>query len=250
MEFWEGIELRRSWVFSGWVLLWLAVAGVISWLLGLGEVLRASIAAGHLLDWVMGGLCLLWLIVLLKAPWDLYFQARAVAFELQRSRERRVALASGREEYVRAVRQRLGLLAVGAHLFSAALVAAITALTGGRVGYYFAGFYLVSTAFRPVVAGYVYLWRKLRAIGEEARYPREDVVEIRARLEQQEDTLRTLTRQWEAWREEWRRESRDLRQHVQALGRHFETVATSLTEDQEVLRGIQALARLVARSTE
>src|SRR5438093_8607931 len=104
-----------------WALFWLAVAGVVAWLLGLGAVVRASIAAGHLLDWVMGGLCLLWLIVILKAPWDLFFQAQAVAFELQRAKERKVAVLPGREEYVLRLRGRLAGLAVGAHLLSAAL---------------------------------------------------------------------------------------------------------------------------------
>ena len=40
----------------------------------------------------MGVLCFLWLLVILKAPWDLYFQALQVSFEMQRSRERQIAL--------------------------------------------------------------------------------------------------------------------------------------------------------------
>src|SRR5205814_658943 len=147
-----------------WAIFLLAVAGIAAWLLGLGQVVRASMAAGHLLDWVMGGLCLLWLIVILKAPWDLFFQAQAVAFELQRAKERKVAVLPGREEYVQRLRGRLAALAVGAHLLSAALVAGVAAFTGGKVGYYFALFYLVSTLFRPALAGYVYLSRKLRAL--------------------------------------------------------------------------------------
>src|ERR1051326_2783803 len=81
MWLWESRESMGGWR----LLAALVVAGAVAWLLGLGEVVRASIAAGHMLDWLMGGLCLLWLIVILKAPWDLYFKAREVAFELQRS---------------------------------------------------------------------------------------------------------------------------------------------------------------------
>jgi hypothetical protein len=54
-----------------WTLFWLAVGGLVAWALGLDDIVRASIAAGHLLDWIMGGLCLVWLILILKAPWDL-----------------------------------------------------------------------------------------------------------------------------------------------------------------------------------
>src|SRR5205085_10710148 len=98
------------------------------------EVVRTSIAAGQLLDWVMGIFCLGWLLAILKIPWDLYFQATEVSFEQQRSRERQVALQPGREEYIRTLRRRLGWLAVGAHLFSALLIAGITRFTGGQVG--------------------------------------------------------------------------------------------------------------------
>jgi hypothetical protein len=117
--------MKTFWATLGGVFL-IAILGVVIWLLGLGSVVRASVAAGHLLDWVMGGLCLLWLLVILKAPWDLYFQAHEVSFELQRSRERNVAIVEGREAYLSKLRQRLGWLAVGAHLLSAALAAGIT----------------------------------------------------------------------------------------------------------------------------
>lgn len=175
----------------------MAVLALMARFLGLEDILRDAVASGRLLDWVMGALCLLWLLVILKAPWDLYFQASAVAFEQERSRERSVVLAAGRAEYVQTLRRRLGLLAVGAHLVSAALIAAIAFLTGERqVGYWFAVFYLVSTVFRPAVAGYAYLAQKLSTVGEEARYPREDIAEMRARLSAAEDLslqLRTKT---------------------------------------------------------
>jgi hypothetical protein len=239
----------------GWALFGLALAALAAWLLGLGETLRGAIAAGHLLDWVMGGLCLAWLIVLLKAPWDLYFQAQAVAFELDRSRERGIVVAAGREEYVRRLRRRLGWLAIGAHLFSALLVAALAWFAGRAVGYYFAGFYLVSTLFRPTVAGYVYLTHKLRAIGHEARYPREDVVELRERVHWLEITTRTLSEQVDQWRVAVEREasaraddSRELRQTIHAVSRELEASVSRLTDNREVIAGLQAFVRLVAQS--
>jgi hypothetical protein len=233
-----------------WTVLSIAVIGILAWLLGFGEVLRASLAAGHFLDWLMGGLCLAWLIVILKAPWDLYFQAQEVVFELQRSRERGIPVGEGREQYLRTLRRRLCWLSVAAHLFSAALVGVVAYFAGHTVGYYFAAFYLVSTAFRPAVAGYFYLARKLSAIATEVRYPREDVVEMRVRLDQQEKTVRDLTRHLERLREELQAEHRSLRQSVNALSREFEATASGLTDNQEVIKGIQALARMVAHSTQ
>ena len=63
------------------MLVGLAIIAVAGKFLGLEDIIRRSIEAGHLLDWVMGGFSLVWLMVILKAPWDLFFQANAVAFE-------------------------------------------------------------------------------------------------------------------------------------------------------------------------
>lgn len=232
------------------------VIGTIAWLLGLDDLVRHSLTTGHLLDWGMGALCLLWLLIVLTVPWNLYFQAHEVAFELQRSREREVQVPREREAYIARLRKRLGWLAVGLHLFSAALIAVLATLAGRSIGYYFAVFYLISTGFRPILAGYVYLRRKLKAIHEEVRYPREDVVELRQRLQTLEFSVRDLTNQIsvaqkEAQQEIWIREAetRDLRQSVHAIGREFETTVSRLTDNQEVIRGIQAFVRLIAQST-
>lgn len=234
----------------------MAILALMARFLGLEDILRDAIASGRLLDWIMGALCLLWLLVILKAPWDLYFQASAVAFEQERSRERAVTLTPGRTEYIQTLRRRLGLLAVGAHLGSAALIAAIAFLTGERqVGYWFAVFYLVSTVFRPAIAGYAYLSRKLAAVGEEARYPREDIAEMRARLSIAEDHSRqlradtdTLRSQLEAEATARAEESRELRERQNALAREFEVTTSRLTDNREVISGIQAFVRLIAGS--
>ncbi|MBC8100985.1 MAG: hypothetical protein H7Z41_00155 [Cytophagales bacterium] len=234
----------------------LAVLAVLARFAGLDDLFRDALASGHLLDWLMGTFCLLWLLVILKAPWDLFFQASAVAFEQERSRERSVALTAGRAEYVRTLRGRLGLLAVGAHLGSAALVASVAYLTGEhQVGYWFALFYLVSTVFRPAVAGYAYLSQKLSAVGEEARYPREDIAEMRGRLAAAEELSRDLTSEigglrtrLETESEERSAEARDLRERQNALAREFEVTTSRLTDNREVISGIQAFVRLIAGS--
>ena len=224
------------------VLVGIAILAVLARFLGLEDIVRDAIASGRLLDWVMGALCLLWLLVILKAPWDLYFQA--------------VILTPGRTEYILTLRRRLGLLAVGAHLGSAALISAIAFLTGERqVGYWFAVFYLVSTVFRPAVAGYAYLSRKLSAVGEEARYPREDIAEMRGRLSLAEETAKQTRSELDSLRvlletetTERAEESRDLRERQNALAREFEVTTSRLTDNKEVISGIQAFVRLIAGS--
>ena len=204
----------------------------------------------------MGALCLVWLLVLLKAPWDLYFQAREVAFDQERAQERKIAVAPGRIAYLRRLQRGLAALAVGAHLASAVFVAAVTHYGGGGVGYYFAVFYLVATFFRPLVAAYVYLTRKLFAIGRETRYPREDVVELLAITRRQRNALRDAQKQIKTLRDaldteaaERRDEQNALRQRMYAMSREFETTLTRLTDNQDVIKGIQAFARLMAQAT-
>jgi hypothetical protein len=246
------------------VVVGLAVIVLAARFLGLEDFIRRSIEAGHLLDWVMGSLSLVWLLVILKAPWDLYFQAQAVAFEQQRSRERGIELTAGRETYVVGVRRRLLWFAIGAHLFSAALIAGVTYFTKATTGYYFAAFYLLSTLFRPTVAAYVYLAEKLKAVGEESRYPREDVEELRRRVDHAEAVARAQGDDLSAVREELahaeaRAEARatelemqitDQRQRLHALTREFEATVSRLTDNQEVIKGIQAFVRLIRNSAE
>jgi len=224
-------------------------------LLGLNTIQHLGISPISSLDWLMGTVCLVWLVIVLKVPWDLYFQAQSVHFEIKRSHERGVPVIAGREPYINQLRRRLGWLAVGCHLASALLVAGITRYTGGQVGYLFAVFYLVSTAFRPAAAGYAYLYEKLRNIATEVRYPREDIVEVRDRLKVQEDKTESLDKRVDELtetlnqeRNERENETREIRQNIHAIGREFEMTVSRLTDNQEVIRGIQAFVRLVSQS--
>jgi hypothetical protein len=198
----------------------------------------------HLLDWVMGALCFAWLLVLLKAPWDLYFQAHTVAFEQARARERGIVVLDGRESYIQRVRGRLLWLALGAHALSAILAAGVAFFTHGAVGYWFSGFFLISTLFRPLLAGYYFLWEKLKALLTETNYPREDVIELRERVDLLEGQLKTAQKTDEV-REE---ELMALRARLAAIGAEFEGTLSRLTDQKAVIDGLQAIARLIARS--
>jgi hypothetical protein len=83
--------------------------GVIA---GVAALLRAfgiAISTSQILDVATGALCLVWLIVILKAPWDLFFEARAVSFDLKRSRELGIKQTSpaDREAQLRTLARRL-----------------------------------------------------------------------------------------------------------------------------------------------
>ena len=221
-------------------------------LLGLDGLVRESIAEGRLLDWVMGSLSLLWLLVLLKAPWDLFFQAHIAAFEQQRARERGIVLEAGREQYITVLRRRLLAIAIGSHVGSALIIASVAFFTHRAVGYWFAGFYLIATLFRPALAGYAYLRERLTRLTEETAYPRQDVAELRSRVAALEIELaqRRETAQQEVQTQEIRaqhqaQELAVLRQRVAQIGQEFESAASRFTDQKSVIEGLQAIARLV-----
>ena len=233
-----------------------AVALGASWLLGLGDVARDAILSVSWPEVIVGGFCLVWLFVLLKAPWDLFFQAQTVVDELARSRESGIRVDAARETYVLRLRRRLLVIALGAHLLSAGLSAAIAMFGGGVIGWWFAAFYLLSTGFRPAVSAYRHLMRRLIQMFEEARFPREDVLEMRGRVVRHDGEIpalreridhleRALARETEA-REA---DDRELRGNVEATAREMEKSLSRLTDNQDVVRGIQAFVRLVSHSS-
>src|SRR6266545_3622999 len=193
------------------------------------------------LSLMLGALCLLWLMLLLTVPWNLYFQARALIHEIRVSRGRGITVSPEQEPEARRIARLMRRFAVGAHLVSAALVALITYLSGGAVGYYFAGLFLLSTFFRPAGAYFGYLRRRMTEMLREVKHPRDDLIEVLGRLDRltiETKALRTLV-------EESKGRDQALHVKLDAHGRQFEHSLSRLTDNQEVIAGLKAFLRLV-----
>lgn len=212
-----------------------------------------------------GALCLGWLVLLLTVPWNLYFQARGLQEEIRAAKERGLHLplpAESREEAGR-IAARMKLAAIGAHVLSAVLIAAITYFSGAEIGYYFAAFYLASTSFRPAGAWFAHLRRRLDAMRREVRFPRDDILALKERvnfLEMRAQNLRATTEQLHsadlATEERLAdlsvttaRSARELDRRLDALGRQFEDTVAQLTDNREVIAGIKAFLRLLRAET-
>jgi hypothetical protein len=149
-------------------------------------------AASVALDAVAGIVCLVWLLVILKVPWDLYFETRNVLFEMKRSAERHLAVNEDRRRYVQRLQRRTLAIAVTTHFVSAGAIALLTYWSNGKVGYYFAVFYIAATFFRPASRSYYFLMAQLKEIGKEVKYPREDVVKLLHQVEEVRDKIKSL----------------------------------------------------------
>ncbi|MFE2870859.1 MULTISPECIES: hypothetical protein [unclassified Embleya] len=206
-----------------------------------------------------GALCLFWLIMVLTVPWNLHFQARRLIREIAISRERGLAVPEAREPEARRIARRLLWGAIGAHVVSAAVIALITWISGGVVGYWFAGFYLLSTLFRPGQAYLEHLGQRLRSMLREVTHPREDVLALIDRVTTLERRveglderttvlietvalLKTTTGQ-DAERATEQFHAADRK--IDALGRRFEDTISQLTDNREVISGIKAFLRLL-----
>lgn len=230
----------------------------------------------------LGAVSLYWLLIITTVPWNLYFRARAVRNEIAVSHRRRISVRAGHKAEVRRLEKRLLWLAVAGHVFSAAIVAAITYVSGHELGYYFAAFYLLSCLFRPVTAYLGYLRARIALLLRETTYPRDDIVELLTRFEElgaQVVTLRNtasegqerLSRELDEVRNDLRGSSARLREDVRlaresaegdrgavrerveeverrtaALVRHFDSAVDGLTDQRELLDGIRAFVRLAS----
>ena len=206
---------------------------------------------------IVGVGCLAWLVVIVVLPWNLFFQARHLLNEIARSRERGVTVALAQEEKARAVAGRMLRISIGLHVGSAVVVGAGSFVYGERVGYIFAGLFLLSTLFRPAVEYHRYLRRLLSDALVEIKYPRDDVVQlvadVKALLRTTDEhgrQLDALSREDDRLRRDLEAKSDDARRRLDAVARRFEETIDRLTDNQEIISGIKAFLRLVQKKNE
>ncbi|MCS6808197.1 MAG: hypothetical protein RML40_06135 [Bacteroidota bacterium] len=144
------------------------------------------------LDWTIGLLTLLWLITIVTVPWNIYFQTRTVLAEAEESRRRAIPVAEDKIAYTKRWSERALLLALGLHLATAAGMYALSVAGISFIGYFGAGAALILTFVRPIARGYDYVRKRLSAILQEITYPREDVVTLKNKLADLENTVKAL----------------------------------------------------------
>ena len=205
----------------------------------------------------MGATCLAWLVLIVVLPWNVYFQARRVLFEVDRSRQRGLPVNAAQEAEARRVAVRMLRVAIGLHLGSAGLMALGSWLYERPLGYAFAGLYLLTTLFRPAVEYYRALTRRLGDFLDETKYPRDDarklVEDVRDVVRQQASQHKAMEVLGEHLAEvERAAEARDFesRRKLEAIARRFEETIDRLTDNQEIISGIKAFLRLVQQPKE
>ena len=246
-----------------------AAALLFAWLGRLAGVPLATLLAIG-----AGGVALAWLIVLVTVPWNLYFAARQVVADMAVSRERGITVREVQEAEAERLARRMLRLALGAPVGTAAVVAVITYFSGATAGYYFAGFYLLSTAIRPAVAYVAHVRDRIKVLTRESTYPRDDVASLKRRVdlatkavgELREELRRTgstlagdiaharqllttdLARvqdEQAADRTASRNRDDDLGRRIDQMVRRIEATLDGISDHQELLTGLRALVRMI-----
>ncbi|WP_306321145.1 MULTISPECIES: hypothetical protein [unclassified Streptomyces] len=206
-----------------------------------------------------GAVCLLWLVLLLTVPWNLYFRARAVVHEAGVSREKGLAVPADRDAEAARIATVMLRLALGAHLVTGAVTVLAAWATGRKAGYWLAGFYLLSTVFRPAGGYFGALRRRLVTLHSEVRFPRDDVGELKTAVtalrkgltvteEKSEETYRALAelrRSVDAVGLSTHQRADHVEQRFEALTREFDSTLNRLTDNQEIITGLKAFLRML-----
>ena len=210
---------------------------------------------------------------ILKLPWDLYFEARSLLLDQRESIARGIDISKDDQDYAKKTSYRLFFLCLAIHFLAAGLSAGISYFSGGKIGYAFAGFFLVSTLFRPLGAFYQHMKARLNSMRSRAKYPREDVlsllkkvkhlesgfdargqtlsqeaVERQQRFEEFSRELQRAERRQNCLEEKITSKSQDYSAKVDRVLREFQDSISRLTSEKEILEGMRAFVRLVKES--
>jgi hypothetical protein len=259
-------DLQRSMI-KWWamILLGAAAALLFTWL---GRL--AGVPVSTLLTIGAGGVALAWLVVLVTVPWNLYFAARRAVAEMAVSRGRGITVPAAYGGEARQIGRRMLWFALGAHIATALAAALITYVSGATIGYYFAGFYLLSAAIRPVVAYFAHVRERITTMTRESRHPRDDIASLKFKVDAlahmtdefrrtesrlAEDIAHTrqlltsdLSRLQDAQAEDRaaaRSRHDDLARRIDQVVYRMESTLDGLSDHQELLTGIRALVRMI-----
>ncbi|MEM1054269.1 MAG: hypothetical protein AAGI52_01985 [Bacteroidota bacterium] len=244
----------------------LAVATVVT-LLGLAvlAVLRLlDIPSGDLVDWAIGLGSIWWILLITTVPWNVRFDALAALRESEVSARRGVEVDTDEEAQVRIIARRALIIALVLHAVTAVALFLVAWAGWSPVGYAGAATALGLTFARPSARVYAYLTQRLRAFQRDVQHPREDIVELRARVRGVEEMLDLETET--AWASQLRDQFREMALSHDQLATEVEGAATAnaaehrrleqeyraalatVTEDRQFVEHLREIVRFVRRA--
>jgi hypothetical protein len=169
---------------SGLLFVALLAFSLLNWL---------QIPAGNLWDWAIGIGIFEWTILIVTVPWNIYFKAKTVAQVGKESQLQGIEVEARQIQYASGVATKSLVVAIGLHLLTAGGLywLAISGIT--PLGYWSSIGVLLLTLLRPAISTYEYLAERLSTMQQQFTYPRNDILELRDRFQQLEDSVERLT---------------------------------------------------------
>jgi hypothetical protein len=100
------------------------------------------------------------------------------------SRERGISVRAPYDAEAARISRRMRTLALSAYLTTAVAPALIAYVSGSKAGYYVAGIFLLSTAFRPASAYVTHVRERIMVLTRESTHPRDDAAALREKAEE------------------------------------------------------------------
>jgi hypothetical protein len=240
------IQVNPMGNFIGWLgallLIFLAGFGLTQWL---------NLPFGNFIDWGIGASIFVWLIIIVTVPWNVYFQSKAVLNQATISKEKGINVDDNQLPYVKSLAQKSLGLALALHVISAIALYVLASSGIGTIGYVGAIAALLLTILRPAISAYEYISQRLSAIYQQIDYPREDVMELRQRFANLEESVRQINEQLSSenpysWVTKYAQFSEETRKDLSRLGANLEDLRATNERDHErlVRESRQAIAQL------
>ena len=209
------------------------------------------VPVGNLVDWLVGVGIAWWLAVLTTLPWNAHFAALQVVEEAQASRAKGIAVNEEHVAYARRIAGRFRGVAVALHLLTAAVLFGLAYFHVVAVGYPAAIAALALTFARPAARAYEHLAERLRLMQHQMHYPREDVVELRTRVEELEAQLKSANHalnaeETDSWAYQVAQAQATVRRQLDRLDAQLEELTRANAREHEALarQTAQEIAKL------
>ena len=198
------------------------------------------VSTGRLVDWLVGVAILWWLAAVTILPWNAHFAALDVVEQARDARSYGLEVPDNTVAYAQRVATRFKQGALGLHVLTAAGLFALAYYHVVPLGYTAAIAALALTVVRPAQRAYEHLATRLRNLGQQIRYPRQDVAELRNRVQAVESVLEELENRLDPDREgSWAYRQNvtvtALRQTIDRLDGRFEELTRQNARDHEAL---------------
>lgn len=135
--------------------------------------------SGVAIYWVLSGLVIL--------PWNIYFAADDALEEIRQTQEKGGKINDYDKEYATATKKKARFWAILLHIFTALVFFILAIFTQyGTICYVAAGAALGLTGLRPAIRTMEHMLARLSHIQDKARFPRDDVYELKQRVAKME----------------------------------------------------------------